>query len=377
MLKCKKISNIIVIISFFVIITVPQILFGFLKSSIPQDTSENRKLAEKPVFDLENIDTYSTGYENYYNDNLPFRGIIRNVWTNFNFYILNESTTSQVLIGKNDGDISSSWLFFQDETEGSNSVKDAQGILTLSGKELEQIKENINKNTTELENRNIKVLYALIPNKANLYKEKLPNNITIYEEENRFDKLEKYLEEKEIKNFIYLKDALLNAKEINDVYYKQDTHWNNFGAFIGFKEILNQIEEDYNNFEYNMEISEEKLMDKDLAQMSGIKNVLKDKEITIEFAPNITYWETVFETENKIVITQSENAPIHKTVFVVGDSFRTAMIPYFSKVYSKVVYMHRCDYGSYMLDHYQPDIIVFQLLERYVDTLKDYKLYQK
>lgn len=377
MLKCKKISNIIVIISFFVIITVPQILFGFLKSSIPQDTSENRKLAEKPVFDLENIDTYSTGYENYYNDNLPFRGIIRNVWTNFNFYILNESTTSQVLIGKNDGDISSSWLFFQDETEGSNSVKDAQGILTLSGKELEQIKENINKNTTELENRNIKVLYAIIPNKANLYKEKLPNNITIYKEENRFDKLEKYLEEKEIKNFIYLKDALLNAKEINDVYYKQDTHWNNFGAFIGFKEILNQIEEDYNNFEYNMEISEEKLMDKDLAQMSGIKNVLKDKEITIEFAPNITYWETVFETENKIVITQSENAPIHKTVFVVGDSFRTAMIPYFSKIYSKVVYMHRCDYGSYMLDHYQPDIIVFQLLERYIDTLKDYKLYQK
>ena len=375
MLKCQKISNIIVIISFFVIITVPQILFGFLKSSIPQDTSENRKLAEKPVFDLKNIDTYSTGYENYYNDNLPFRGIIRNVWTNFNFYILNESTTSQVLIGKNDGDISSSWLFFQDETEGSNSVKDAQGILTLSGEELEQIKENINKNTTELENRNIKVLYAIIPNKANLYKEKLPNNITIYKEENRFDKLEKYLEEKEIKNFIYLKDALLNAKEINDVYYKQDTHWNNFGAFIGFKEILNQIEEGYNTFEYNMEISEEKLMDKDLAQMSGIKNVLKDKEITIEFAPNITYWETVFETENKIVITQSDNAPIHKTLFVVGDSFRTAIIPYFSKVYSKVVYMHRCDYGSYMLDHYQPDIIVFQLLERYIDTLKEFKLY--
>lgn len=375
MSKCQKISNIIVILSFFIMITVPQILFGFLKSSIPQDTSENRKLAEKPVFDLENIDTYSTGYENYYNDNLPFRGIIRNVWTNFNFYILNESTTSQVLIGKNDGDISSSWLFFQDETEGSNSVKDAQGILTLSCEELEQIKENINENTNELENRNIKVLYAIIPNKANLYKEKLPNNITIYEEENRFDKLEKYLQEKEIKNFIYLKDALLNAKEINDVYYKQDTHWNNFGAFIGFKEILNQIEEDYNNFEYNMEISEEKLMDKDLAQMSGIKNVLKDKEITIEFAPNITYWETVFETENKIVITQSENAPIHKTVFVVGDSFRTAMIPYFSKVYSKVVYMHRCDYGSYMLDHYQPDIIVFQLLERYIDTLKEFKLY--
>lgn len=375
MSKCQKISNIIVILSFFIMITVPQILFGFLKSSIPQDTSENRKLAEKPVFDLENIDTYSTGYENYYNDNLPFRGIIRNVWTNFNFYILNESTTSQVLIGKNDGDISSSWLFFQDETEGSNSVKDAQGILTLSCEELEQIKENINENTNELENRNIKVLYAIIPNKANLYKEKLPNNITIYEEENRFDKLEKYLQEKEIKNFIYLKDALLNAKEINDVYYKQDTHWNNFGAFIGFKEILNQIEEDYNNFEYNMEISEEKLMDKDLAQMSGIKNVLKDKEITIEFAPNITYWETVFETENKIVITQSEDAPIHKTVFVVGDSFRTAMIPYFSKVYSKVVYMHRCDYGSYMLDHYQPDIIVFQLLERYINTLKEFKLY--
>ena len=60
---------------------------------------------------------------------------------------------------------------------------------------------------------------------------------------------------------------------------------------------------------------------------------------------------------------------------IVGDSFRKAMIPYFAKNYKKVIFLHRCDYGPYMLDAYAPDIIVCQFLERYVNTVQDFKLF--
>lgn len=376
MLKCKKISNIIIIITFFIIITIPQILFYFLKENIPVDTSENRELAKKPVFKLEDIESYPSNYENYYNDNLPFRSMIRNAWTNFNFYILNESTTTQVLVGKNEGDISSTWLFYQDDSESTNPVKETQGIKVFSNEEMLEIATSMNINIEKLKERDIDLYYALIPNKENLYKEKLPDNITIYEEETRVDKLVNYINEKtEIQNVMYLKDALSEAKKTNQVYYKQDTHWNNYGAFIGFKEIVTKIDDTYNNFDCDINVSEEKIVEQDLSKMSGIKDILKDIEITVEFLPDVKYEQTTIETENRIEIMTCKDAQIDKTLLIVGDSFRVAMIPYFSKIYSKVIFMHRCDYASYVLDAYQPDIIVCQFLERYVDTLKDFKLY--
>ena len=372
---CKKISNIIIIIAFFIIITVPQILFAFLKDEIPVDTSENRKLAEKPEFKIEEIDKYGTNYESYYNDNLPFRSLIRNTWTNFNFYVLNESTTTQVLIGKNDGDISSTWLFFQDENE-SNAVKETQGIYKFSNEKEKSIINAIKENTEKLKEKEVELFYTIIPNKENLYKEKLPDNITIYDEKTRVDKLVDYInDETDIANVLYLKDSLNEAKKEEQVYYRQDTHWNEYGAFLGFKEIVNKIAPTYNDFYCEIEFSEEQIIEKDLSKMSGIKDILKDRVPKVEFLPEVEYASTVFETENRIEITECENAPIDKTLMVVGDSFRVAMIPYFSKIYTKVIFLHRCDYGSYMLEAYQPDIIVCQFLERYVDTLDEFKLY--
>lgn len=375
MTVCKKIANIIIIIAFFIIITVPQILFAFLKDEIPVDLSENRKLAEKPEFKIENIDTYGANYENYYNDNLPFRSFIRNIWTNFNFYVLNESTTTQVLIGKNDGDISSTWLFFQDEIEG-NAVKETQGIYKFSNDEVISISDAIKENTEKLKEKEIELLYTIIPNKENLYREKLPDNIKIYDEKTRVDKLIDYInDENEIENVLYLKKLLQESKNQEQVYYRQDTHWNEYGAFLGFKEIVNKIEPEYNDFNYEIEFSEEQIIEKDLSKMSGIKDILKDRIPNVEFLPEVEYASTVFETENRIEITECENAPIDKTLMVVGDSFRVAMIPYFSKIYTKVIFLHRCDYGNYMLEAYQPDVIVCQFLERYVDTVKEFDLY--
>ena len=376
MLKYRKISNIILIIAFALIITLPQGLFIFLELDLPVDNSENRELAQKPDFKLENIASYPDEYEKYYNDNLPFRSIIRTAWTSLNFYLTRETTTDKVLVGKNDGNIASTWLFFQDETESTNPVKEAQGLEVFSEDEMQQIANSITGNTAVLKDRGVELYYAIIPNKENIYKHKLPDNITIFDEQTRLDKLMDFIEaETELQNVFYLKDALAEATKENQTYQKQDTHWNDYGAFVGFQEIVNKIDGEYNNFEHNHIIGDEKHLPQDLAKMAGIKRIFKDYEIKVEFLPEVAYTETVLETANRIVITDCPGAPIDKTLVIAGDSFRVGMIPYFSRIYSKVVYMHRCEYANYVLDTYQPDIIVFQMLERYVDALPYFNLY--
>lgn len=372
---CKKISNLIMIIAFFLVLIFPPVYFEKVKGTIPQDTSENRKLAEKPEFDLSSIISYSDDYESYYNDNLPFRGIIRTLWTKFNFYILNESTTTQVLVGKNEGSKESTWLFYQENHDG-NPIKEVQGVYDFTAEEVFQIEDAIDKNMEKLAKRNIEVYYTFIPNKATLYKEKLPDNITIFDQDTRVDRLIKYLEDKNTKNIINLKNYLLEAKKNGQVYHKQDTHWNEFGAFVGYKVISQTIAKDSEiNYNFEVQFPEEKLSDLDLIQMSGIKDILKDVEPKVIYQEDVEFKGMVLQTENEIAITECETAPVDKTIMIVGDSFRKAMIPYFAKNFKKVIFLHRCDYGPYMLDAYAPDIIVCQFLERYVNTLAEFKLY--
>ena len=374
---CRKISNIIMIIAFLLVLTVPTIWFWEIKDTIPPDTSENRKLAEKPKFDINTLDNYSDDYEAYYNDNLPFRSFIRNIWTNFNFFVFGESTTNQVLVGKNDGDLSSSWLFYQENYDG-NPIKETQGVYKFTEDEVLNIGKTINTNVKELKTRNIDLYYAFIPNKANLYREKLPDNITIFDPSTRVDKLYKVLKQTiEAKdNLMYLKEDLEKSKDLGQLYFKQDTHWNDLGAFIGFETITKNVSKDSGiDYNYEVKFSEEEFVDKDLSQMSGIKGTLKDKTPTITYLSDVEFKGMVLETENQIVITECEDAKVKKTIMVIGDSFRTPMIPYFAKNYQKVIFLHRCDYGSYMLDAYAPDIIVCQFLERYVNTVQDFKLY--
>lgn len=371
----KKISNYIVIIIFFIMIILPQVLFVFVGKKLPVDNSEKRKLAEKPKFKIENIENYSLEFDNYYNDNLPFRSIIRKLWTNFNFYILNESTTDSVLIGKNDGDRSLTWLFFQGN-DGANPVEETQGRLTFSEEEKNKISDKIVLNTQKLAEKNIEVFFVIMPNKENLYREKFPDSIKIYENETRTEKLINYLQnDLKMKNVIYIKDALEEAKKENLLYYRQDTHWNDYGAFIGFKDIVSKIEDNYNNFEHKVEYSEEMILQKDLSDMLGIKSILKDVEPTVKFMEEKSYYEEVYETVNRVVITECEDPEIDKTVIIVGDSFRLTMIPYFSKLYKKVVYIHRCEYQNDLIEKYNPDIIICQVLERYVNSLQEINLY--
>ena len=372
---CKKISNLIMIVAFFLVLVFPPVYFEKVKDTIPQDTSENRKLAEKPEFNFEKIDSYASDYEAYYNDNLPFRGIIRNLWTKFNFYILNESTTTQVLVGKNEGTKESTWLFYQENHDG-NPVKEVQGVYDFTAEEIFQIEDAIDKNMEALEKRNIELYYAFIPNKVSVYPENLPDNITIFDPDTRVDKLLKYLEDKNTKNIINLKNYLLEAKNNGQVYHKQDTHWNDFGAYVGYKAISQTIAKDSEiNYNFEVQFPEEKLSDLDLIQMSGIKDILKDVEPKVIYQEDVEFTGMILQTENEIAITECESAPVDKTLMIVGDSFRKAMIPYFAKNYKKVIFLHRCDYGPYMLDAYAPDIIVCQFLERYVNTVPEFKLY--
>ena len=99
-----------------------------------------------------------------------------------------------------------------------------------------------------LDERNIDFYVAVAPNKHSIYGEELP-----IKKGNKTTKLEqlKAIFESEALDFIDLSDAFPDKSE-GRLYHKTNTHWNDYGAYWGYKALLSKIIEKYNLRNLNM-----------------------------------------------------------------------------------------------------------------------------
>ena len=364
-----NINDKITIIVFFICIFIQFIMFFFFKNEAEKSIIDNRALASKPKFKFSEIGKYPKLYEEYYNDHIPFREEIIGFWSKINFFIFNCSANDKVVIGKNDGDRASSWLFYSNEKDG-NPVKLVQGTTSFNEEDTNKIINVINETTKKCNEKNIELYFLICPNKENIYRENLPSNIKIYDNESKTDKLVKIAQDRGIKNIIYPKQELLQNKD-NQIYYKQDTHWNEFGAFIGYKKVMNIIEPSYQNFDYKLLYSNDEIISKDLSRMLGVNNYFKDKISNVEYLENNKYTKEIVSAKRKdIEITICENAPIDKVVLMVGDSYILAMQDYFSRTYKKCIFLYKEDYKKEMIDEYNPDIVIAEYVERFTSQIR-------
>ena len=351
-------SHIVIIILFIVMITLPQIVFWITKNeTVEVSTTENRKLNEKPELELATITEYPKKFDNYYNDHLPFRTELRNMWTSLNYDLFNMTVDNRVVAGK-DG-----WLFYR----GDKTIEQLQGTAKYTQKDKQNVLTNLQSDVDTLKEKGIDTYVLILPNKENVYREYLPDTIPISDGDSRTEELVKYIKENSDINIIYPKEELLNAKETYQVYRKYDTHWNKIGAFVGTIALQKAIEPSFSYDINKIKIEENEEKDKrDLANFASLNNKLSENIIRVkDFYSNIEY---TVEQKNKLeeYISNSEN---EKTVLFIGDSFREDMREYFSKIYKKVVYTHRDTFKKEMLEEVNPDIVIIETVERFSSAI--------
>ncbi|MCF0111155.1 MAG: hypothetical protein HUJ58_04580 [Erysipelotrichaceae bacterium] len=288
----------------------------------------------------------------------------------FTYYMTGEIASSQVLLG-NDG-----WLFYQSKTDG-DSIADFKGTNMYTSRQLESMAQETLNVQNKLESMGIRFALFVPPNKENVYFEKMPENY-IHCEKTRTDILVSYLQENSI-NAISPKNNLVENSSNTQVYYSYDTHWNQLGAYIGVKDVLstwdinipdlsarNILKQPLNgNYHYGGE--------DDLAKMVGLLSLFDDEiEYSIEGTTSID-WEVYGEEQDSNIISHihNDNASHMKTLFLVGDSFRTSMIPALSEVFSDVYVVHRSYYKPDMLESIKPDYLIAEYIERYSYAIED------
>jgi len=355
-MKQKKLVIYFITIAILLLVPLPIIntTVLFLNNNI-----ELNKFNKKNLFSTDNIESFI----NYF------------FYKNFQISL----NKSQVIIGKDE------FLFLGNKY--AEVLDKTQGIYKYSEKDIDIWTNKLKNIQTWYEDRGIKFVIVIAPNKHSIYKEKLPDWMN-YNGRTITDDIANYSEKKGIK----LLDIRKRLKEKKDtqLYFTTDTHWNNKGSAIAYEETIRYINNIYKT-KYKTpkyEFLKTHRRSGDLAAFLKIGSVLpkylesnynfvfeKESNVCHGYINNKKIIEKCSNKKNpRMGINRNDQYMINKSslnkdkLLLICDSFGGANSKLYNETFNTIWKFHYNHInGSKLSDFvfkHKPDIIIYQVVER-------------
>jgi Flp pilus assembly protein TadD len=274
----------------------------------------------------------------------------------------------QVIEGKN------GWLFL--DKDSNQIMNQVTGKLSFSPQQILHWKTLLEMRSIWLSERQIHYCFFVVPNKICVYPEFLPSislskNRTIMH-------LKNYLEEKSFVKIIYPLEELVKAKSEMDVYSKDDTHWNDFGAFIGYQKLCEGISKilDINlisrsSVEFIETVSDLNELE-DESDLGSKIGQIKPQRIRARLRSQkakCAYNNKAFNRGN-LMVFENRDRTLPKAV-IFRDSFSTLLLPFLSESFSRLVAVWQPNLDYSIIEKEKPDIVISQQVERFLMKIPD------
>ncbi|MBN2313744.1 MAG: hypothetical protein JXM79_07420 [Sedimentisphaerales bacterium] len=359
----------VLVIAFICAIGLP-LIGSFLRWDLTTDLGEKRLLAELPAIGQDSIKTLPEKYETFYKDHFGFRnGLIQgHNWIRYRLF--KGSSLGKVLFGKED------WLYLTK----AGIIPDFLGQNPFTEQELDLWESVLEQRQKWLQERGIRYLFIIAPNKATIYPEFLPDHIQKSRGRSRMDQLiERFKNHPTIK-LIDLRPPLLQAKPTGLLYHMKDSHWTDRGAFIAYQEICKTLTEWFPELRplqaEDFLLTQSNAAD-DLSMMLGLGKELEDtcEDWIRKTPPAVTCkqfimpdgydWTQSIVPEDQLVM-ENTNAK-HRLIlfhdsFAVRGGLRELLGETFARgVFTSIDFSERLEP---LLKQEQPDIIIHEIVER-------------
>lgn len=346
---------------------------------IPNKVSEleKRSLANFPVFSTHEGKLASgirSSFENWLNDNIGFRDLFVSVYSNIQYNIFGRSPNSMVELGK-DG-----WMYYTQD----RNLKIASGEYVLLQKELESILKQQQRINDKLKSQGIEYVLVLPPSKVSIYPEYIRSG-DYQVRETPVDQLAQYIQTHSDIKVIPLKQALLEAKKEGQVFFKTDTHWTQYGAYMAYREIIKKL----NEFGLIDDAPEEVIFEPseyqgEMGGLMGNSKLVPPEKTTISVilekdARRVEEGE-LYQSFHNILKQYNvykpcylyENAKKDNTLLMYGDSMfgtwnATELL---AEHFNTMAYVWGGDIQQEYIDILKPKVVIYEITERYLDILK-------
>lgn len=325
---------------------------------------EKRRLAVFPTLMTEKgiNAAYGKNFESWFDDRFFLRKQVIRLFDKYR-YSLSPDENQKALIGKDD------WAFYK----GENSVSNYQNATLLSQDELEKITANLNDIQNFAKQNNQRFVFLIGPDKnkaygeffSEKYKKQRPDS------ESRTVQLLNYLKLHSDVRTVYPLDVLNANKNKGFLYYKDDTHWNDLGAYLAYKEMMKSLD-----IKPVVVSFKQKTMGGgkgDLATMIRLKSSVYSRiEYPTVATQTVGKCEDISkETNDKMTFLCTNPAGTGKAI-VFRDSFTTAVQPYLAATFKETkLYWHYYIKDIAPSELKQYDVIILETVERAVPLLAE------
>jgi alginate O-acetyltransferase complex protein AlgJ len=339
-------------------------------------SEENRILAARPVFNkTAGIHDFIRRFEAYFDDNFGFRNVLIRMNTLIHLKIFRISPTplNEVVVGK------SGWLFYNVKNDGS-SFQDYYGLDALDSRQLAAIKHNLQAMKERLAKLKIALVFVVSPSKHSIYEEYLPSGVVSMKgSPHRVDQIMKvWGKDDQSACLIDLRPILLIEKKEwpYPLYLKTDTHWNNLGSFIAYREIIKKAKHFHDRVHIlspgDFRIHEERVSSEgDLCRMINVDCTDESDVILEPLSPSkIKVLQVQTDHYRQGWRSTAEGVkPVKALLF--GDSFSERLIPFLGESFSEGAYFISPPMVDFtIIEKEMPDVLVIELTERYAGSLK-------
>lgn len=255
---------------------------------------------------------------------------------------------NNVVIGKQ------GWFYIDD----NSSMLNYQGRLTYSDNELSSIKNTIESQQEWLSKRGIPLLIVVVPNKETIYPEFMPDNIKKVKELTRLDQLVDYLGKHSKTEILDLRDVLQKNKGNYQLYYKDDSHWTGYGAYLGYVEILKKMSL------YFPEVAPLPLSDFSVTSTPSKSQLSALIGLSDRYPEQCLEFSYSGEAEGRYQLYKIPS------VMIYHDSFFEYLRPFISNHYDKAIeypvaaFPYPFDQAA--IETLKPDIVMYIIVERYI-----------
>lgn len=377
MTRISKIFSVVLIVLFSLLLLWP-LLEPEMKLLKPLENTENRALAQMPEFDVNRLDPFPAAYEQYYNDHFPFRNHLARSYAWLDFFLFNKNLyPDRIIVGDHN-------ILFPIKLSLNHFLgKDLMGAARL-----DSLQTELERRKDFLAQRNIPFIIVIAPEKLSVLADALPYYI-VPPDSNKADQFVRLTNELRIP-LVDLRPYLdsLQRMDKEPLYYKNDTHWNPYGAFMAYRRIMQTARGFYPQLPVlsldDFTLQRNPHSGGNLVDLIAMKQFLHEELTTLtpRFQSNHTpiskspYEAPPFFQQMDLFFTGYEMA--HDTlpsVMVVRDSFTQNMLPYLSQSFGRSVFIWdgwHMGLNAPIVEKENPDLYMLIILESFADNLVKY-----
>lgn len=361
----------------FILIIAVITVISFVKHETEFSETENRVLETKPEPDIEDIlsGDYQEYYEAYLNDQFIFRDRFVDVAVEV-MKLTGKRDVNGIYLGKEG-------YLLEKYTEGDFSSEQAENNCSLLADALNALASRYGAEH---------VTCMMIPGKANVMTEAMPDYATGYDEQKIIENIRTMLTEPSV-----LVDATKVLKEHQQeyIYYRTDHHWTTLGAYYGYTVLAAKmgyavkplsdferqvVSDDFYGTGYNKSHQRVKPDTVELF-LTEPEQVLKVDFNNGERVTDSCYLPEEIESEsdkyriffggNTAKIDIETKADTGKTLVVLKDSYANSLVPFLTSEYDRIIMLdlrYASDLLAELLKEYEDitDILVMYNVEKFL-----------